>query len=184
MHSNNSYAQAGWSTLQSPYSTSNGQWGSHISTPASVYGALPTASIAPTPDVTTFQFTSFDPTILNCIVIGPRSRRYSVITASNVNTHTFFYDQNGRNFAAIEWAPFSSIEIYSIVPKQKISDWIKLSASQRCVDLQGLRHTNWRSRPSQMSLEVFGKRYKWMPNGNTFSVSTFQADLYTASNLL
>ncbi|KAJ7905913.1 hypothetical protein B0H13DRAFT_2274370 [Mycena leptocephala] len=68
----------GHTTMLNPYSQgwqNTGQSRANNGGP-SIFGALPFTSPDPLPTFFSFRFTSFNPTILNCNVIGPQSRPY------------------------------------------------------------------------------------------------------------
>ncbi|ESK89078.1 hypothetical protein Moror_5353 [Moniliophthora roreri MCA 2997] len=122
MNINNPFAQGGWSNTNSSSQYPNLE--------PSVYGALPysSGSSNTTPNsVLTFQFTAFNPTILNCTVLGPGSTPYFRVVDNN--PFTVFQNKDGRSIAVIEWrqSPGTVVEVRDIIQKQLVSTWLALS---------------------------------------------------------
>ena len=100
--------------------------------PPSVFGALPypTAS-SQLPDAVTFTFTSFNPTILNCKVVGPRNETYfRVVTEGG---YTMLKNARGSNIALLGWQDHPTIEAPGLVTKQPVRHWLRLSAERKFV---------------------------------------------------
>ncbi|PBK79922.1 hypothetical protein ARMGADRAFT_950281 [Armillaria gallica] len=122
-----------------------GGWGQ---APApSLFGALP----YPTPPVpanyVSFYLTSFNPSVLNCTVIGPQQRPYfTFITDPNMPTYTVLKDAKGRSTALVEWQSHPLVELRGVISKQKARDWLRLSQDK-----------------ASRTMDVCGTRYLWIP---------------------
>ncbi|KZP26364.1 hypothetical protein FIBSPDRAFT_909295 [Athelia psychrophila] len=128
---------------QNPYS--NWNTGSDGGSP-SIAGALPYINSSyplPPKDLVTFTFTSLNPTILNCTVLGPNNRaNFSVSTNASMAGYTVFKDAESRNIALIEWQnrPYRAVDIrgarYTWAPQdQYICLWAAAceSSGRRCL---------------------------------------------------
>ncbi|KAF9258403.1 hypothetical protein L218DRAFT_877186 [Marasmius fiardii PR-910] len=118
----NPFAQGGWT----------GSGSSSQYPEPSIYGALPFSagsSSSPNDSILTFTFTSFDPNITNCIVLGPNSRPFFRIIDNSPSTgFTLFQNNEGRSIAIIEWMRSATVvEIRDIVQKQLVSSWLAVS---------------------------------------------------------
>ncbi|KAF8071592.1 hypothetical protein FPV67DRAFT_883172 [Lyophyllum atratum] len=155
MYSDNSYADADWSSSSSKKHlwTPDDQWSPLLSLPKPL--PLPFPHLDQPTDISIFRFSSFNPNILNCTGEGPRRWRCSIITSPNVNTHTFFYDQNGQVFATVEWGARPAVEVRGVIPAQRTSEWIKFPANQR-----------------HMSMELHATTYTWVACGSYMSLCT------------
>ncbi|TFK35936.1 hypothetical protein BDQ12DRAFT_668107 [Crucibulum laeve] len=153
MHNSNPYAQGGWQVSQSNNNSDPPQ--DHY-LPPSVQGALPSlpSSSSPThgqPNFVTFYFTSFNPDITNCVVIGPARKYTDILTATNPESTiecTLFQDSDGRISSMIEWIgrhPY--VEVKDAVSREPVRDFIRLSADQ-----------------SYRTMIVKGKQYAWVPS--------------------
>ncbi|KAK0495941.1 hypothetical protein EDD18DRAFT_1075028 [Armillaria luteobubalina] len=122
-----------------------GGWGQ---APApSLFGALP----YPTPPVpanyVSFYLTSFNPSVLNCTIIGPQQRPYfTFITDPNMPTYTVLKDAKGRSTALVEWQSHPLVELRGVISKQKAGDWLRLSQDK-----------------ASRTMDVCGTRYLWIP---------------------
>jgi hypothetical protein len=103
--------------------------------PPSIVGALPypqTSYPLPPDNRITFTFTSFNPTILNCTILGPHNRPYfSVSTDASMLGYTVLKDVKSANVALVEWQNAPLLEVRGILSKRKITDWLKLASDQR-----------------------------------------------------
>lgn len=132
MYTNNPYAQGGWSYAGNGHSV-NRPWGDGFAPAPSVFGALPYPTSPPPSDLVTFQFSSFNPTILNCTILGPHSRpSFRITTDSSMPGYTVVKNAEGKNIALIEWQARPYVEVRGILPKQSIRHWLRLSPDQRC----------------------------------------------------
>ncbi len=118
--------------MQNPYNV----WGtlpsgSSSEIPPSIYGALPwnDSSSSNAPRLHTFSFTALNPSITNCVVLGPNNDpQFYVITDSNLPGYTVLKAANGQKFGLIEWkSGGSQVEIRGAVPKQAASTFLTLS---------------------------------------------------------
>ncbi|KAK0203600.1 hypothetical protein DFS33DRAFT_813659 [Desarmillaria ectypa] len=129
-----------------------GGWGQ---APApSLFGALP----YPTPPVpanyVTFYLTSFNPSMLNCTVIGPQQCPYfNFVTDSNMPTYTVLKDAKDRSIALVEWQSHPLVELRGVVSKQKVRDWLQLSQDK-----------------TSRTMDVRGTRYLWIPREQYINV--------------
>ncbi|KAF8217202.1 hypothetical protein K438DRAFT_1559278 [Mycena galopus ATCC 62051] len=97
----------------------------------SIFGALPFTSPDTLPTFFSFRFTSFNPSILNCNVIGPKSRPYFRITTDNpVPGVSVFQNSNGQNIALVQWHRHPEVELRNIVDRQRVSEMLSLSPDQ------------------------------------------------------
>ncbi|KAJ7905900.1 hypothetical protein B0H13DRAFT_2508533, partial [Mycena leptocephala] len=118
----NPYTQGWQSTSQSR--ANNGR--------PSIFGALPFTSPDPLPTFFSFRFTSFNPTILNCSVIGPQSRPYfRIMTDTPMPGVSVFQNSNGQNIALVQWHRHPEVELRNIVARQRVSEMLSLSPDQR-----------------------------------------------------
>ncbi|KAK0454623.1 hypothetical protein EV421DRAFT_1896532 [Armillaria borealis] len=122
--------------MQNPYNV----WGtlpsgSSSEIPPSIYGALPwnDSSSTGAPRLHTFYFTTLNPSITNCVVLGPNNDpQFHVTTDSNLPGYTVLKAANGQKFGLIEWkSGGSQVEIRGAVPKQAASTFLSLSHDQR-----------------------------------------------------
>ncbi|KAF5340866.1 hypothetical protein D9757_015136 [Collybiopsis confluens] len=122
MNLTNPYSQAGWGS-------SNGS-----SPVPSIFGALPFSSTASGPSLHQFQFTSLNPDVLNCTVIGPQSKTYfRILDNTPSQDFTLFQNRDGKSVAVVEWrrAPGTVVEVRDIIRKQLVSAWLPLSADRK-----------------------------------------------------
>ncbi|KAJ7698063.1 hypothetical protein B0H17DRAFT_927786 [Mycena rosella] len=74
--------------------------------------------------------TSFSPTIMNCIVVGPQSRPYFRIEDAPILGVSVFQNSNGQNIALVQWHQHPEVEIRNIVTRQRTSEMLSLSPDQ------------------------------------------------------
>ncbi|KAJ6582351.1 hypothetical protein B0H19DRAFT_929063 [Mycena capillaripes] len=97
----------------------------------SIFGALPFTPPETLPTFFSFRFTSFNPTILNCNVIGPQSRPYfRVMTDTPMPGVSVFQNSNGQNIALIQWHRHPEVELRNLVARQRASEMLSLSPDQ------------------------------------------------------
>ncbi|KAJ7635097.1 hypothetical protein FB45DRAFT_743407 [Roridomyces roridus] len=103
----------------------------------SVFGALPVPDASRRhAALTTFTMTSLDPTVLNCVVVGPQGRvQYRVSTDDTLPGYTVIKrlppPREARSIALIEWHPrHPRVEVRGSVPKQDVRDWLRMSRDQ------------------------------------------------------
>ncbi|KAJ6616764.1 hypothetical protein B0H10DRAFT_2389546 [Mycena sp. CBHHK59/15] len=117
----------------------------------SVHGALPFAADPSISNLVTFYFTAFNPTILNCTVIGRNTFPYFRITTdSSMPGYTVVKNTDGKKIALIEWKDRPLIEVREILSKQMVSQWLPLSADA-----------------SHRTMKVNGGHYIWAPQEQT-----------------
>lgn len=123
--------------------SNNSNWNSNSGPPPSIVGALPylnTTYPLPPDDLIKFTFTSFNPTILNCTVLGPHNRPYFlVVTDASMPGYTIWKDVEQKNIALVEWQSSPLVEARGILPKQKASSWLRLAPDRRCAFSDQLR---------------------------------------------
>ncbi|KAG1823426.1 uncharacterized protein BJ212DRAFT_1262867 [Suillus subaureus] len=151
MYGSNPFAaQDGWNA-------GNGQstWNTSVP-PPSIFGALPYPSVPSIlPGAITLKFTSLSPTILNCKVIGPRNETYfRVVTDGG---HTVLKDAQGSNIALLEWRDRPTVEARSLVAKQPMGQWLRLSTdrSHRFMVHNGVGYS-WRPHDRFLQLSIPG----------------------------
>ncbi|KDR80189.1 hypothetical protein GALMADRAFT_62694 [Galerina marginata CBS 339.88] len=130
--------------------------GSHP--PPSVFGALPYPSDASA--FTTFYFTSFNPNILNCTVVGPQAQvYYRIVTDNHMPGYTVLKNAEGKNVSLIEWQTHPMIEIRGLLTKQHVRTWLGLTSdkSSRTMTVRGMGYT-WAPRDKSINLYAGGPR--------------------------
>lgn len=104
--------------------------------PPSVFGALPytnpgTSSQTQNENLA-FTFTSFNTTVLNCIVLGPNNTPQFQICTPSMPGYTVLNAKNGTRLAAVQWAHSgSNIEVPTLIPSQPIGSFLSRSSDQR-----------------------------------------------------
>jgi hypothetical protein len=104
--------------------------------PSSIYGALPASSTlsGPSlgPDIVSFHFCAFNPTILNCTVMGPRSLvYYNIVTDASRPNLTTLYDNQGASIAQVHWRTQPRLDIRGGISGQKVAEWLPPSSNKR-----------------------------------------------------
>jgi hypothetical protein len=120
--------------------SSGGSWNQDSAPPPSIVGALPyphpPSYPLPPDELITFTFTSFNPTILNCTVLGPQNRPYFyVVTDASMPGYTLWKNAERKNIALVEWQNTPLLEARGILAKQQITNWLRLAPDRRFVDL-------------------------------------------------
>ncbi|KAK7047304.1 hypothetical protein VNI00_006535 [Paramarasmius palmivorus] len=107
-------------------------WNSSAGSAPSVYGALPTAG-SPTgaAGVLRFVFTSLNPDVLHCTVIGPNMQPHFYIVTDPASGFTILKRHDGKAFGVIEWQSHPIVEIKDLVRKQLSAHFLRLSSDQR-----------------------------------------------------
>ncbi|KIM86694.1 hypothetical protein PILCRDRAFT_64756 [Piloderma croceum F 1598] len=131
--------------------SSNNIWNQDSAPPPSIVGALPyphsPSYPLPPDELITYTFTSFNPTILNCTVLGPHNRPYfQVVTDASMPGYTLWKDGERKNIALVEWQNTPLLEARGILTKQQITNWLRLAPDR-----------------SHRTLEFRGNRYIWAP---------------------
>ncbi|PPQ78771.1 hypothetical protein CVT25_010644 [Psilocybe cyanescens] len=144
MFGNNPYAQAGWYNPQNPHSINGGPWRPKTTLPPT-FGALPPLDQKPA-SVLEFEFTSFSPDIYNCIVMGPKRRKFFEIrTTSNITV----ISKPEEQFALIKWSQHPTVEARGALSLQRTGDFLKLSSDS-----------------TYRTMSISGKIYVWVPRDN------------------
>lgn len=100
----------------------------------SVFGALPYPSDPAYANMVNFFFTSFNPNILNCTVVGAQNRPYfTIVTDSQMAGYTVIKNSSGNKVSLIEWQSRPMIEIRDVLQKQYIRSWLALNSDKRFV---------------------------------------------------
>ncbi|KAF9562370.1 hypothetical protein CPC08DRAFT_634182 [Agrocybe pediades] len=144
MFGNNPYAQAGWHNPQNPHSINSCPWRPNSSLPPT-FGMLPSPQSKPA-SVLTFTFTSMNPDIYNCIVIGPNQQKYFEVRTSSGNT---VISKPGSAFAIIGWSQHPTVEANGVLSIQRTRDFVKLSADK-----------------TYRTMVIGGKTYAWVPRSH------------------
>ncbi|KAJ7454329.1 hypothetical protein B0H11DRAFT_2325102 [Mycena galericulata] len=139
----NPYAQGGWTNM------ATGSSGNPTLPQPSIFGALPYPSQASSPTFMAFRFTSFNPTILDSTVMGPKSQAYFRVT-TDAPTVGFTVVHNSANqpMIMIEWSEAPIVEVRGIIPKQHTSKWLAMSPDKR-----------------YRKMSAKGRNFIWAPDG-------------------
>jgi hypothetical protein len=111
------------------------QPGSTGGPPSSTFGAMPAAFDLGGPslgtDVVNFHFTAFNPTILNCTVMGPRSLvYYTIMTDPARPGATSLRDNQGASVAEVQWRTQPRINVRGSKAEMKVAEWLALSSDR------------------------------------------------------
>lgn len=125
MHSNNPYAQGGWNNSQNAHgsSWSPNAWNSQPPT----FGALPVTPA--TSSIMTFEFSAFQPNILNSVVIGPNKREFFTIRTPTPASTAIY--KAGTLFSTIFWQTNPIVEAAGLISRQRTGDFLKIAANNR-----------------------------------------------------
>ncbi|KAF9460041.1 hypothetical protein BDZ94DRAFT_1170561 [Collybia nuda] len=127
-------------------------WGESVP-PPSIFGALPTPSMSPSPNMAVFHATSFSPTIFNSTVVGPQGQVYfHIVTDNELSGYTVFKDAQNKSVALIEWKTPPTVELRGVMSGSARS-WLKLSPDR-----------------SSRSMEIRGMRYTWAPHNQAINL--------------
>ncbi|KAJ7626093.1 hypothetical protein FB45DRAFT_836333 [Roridomyces roridus] len=89
----------------------------------SVHGALPFAADPTRSNNLHFHFTAFNPTILNCTVVGKNTvPYYKIVTDDSMRGYTVVKNLEDKTIALVEWKQHPLVEIRKIVPKQRVGE--------------------------------------------------------------
>ncbi|KDR69066.1 hypothetical protein GALMADRAFT_1353082 [Galerina marginata CBS 339.88] len=127
MNINNPYAQAGWYNPQNPHSIN--QRPRRPNSLTATFSALPSSHYS-YESVYTFTFTSFNPDIGNCVVLGPNNRISLTVRTDTSGTIISKVNQYDA-VAVIRWEPHPTVEAASLLAPQLVGDFLKLSPDQR-----------------------------------------------------
>ncbi|KAJ7289397.1 hypothetical protein C8J57DRAFT_1047026 [Mycena rebaudengoi] len=116
----------------------------------SIFGALPFTSPETQPTFFAFHFTSFNPTIMNCAVVGPQSKPYfRIMTDAPIPGVSVFQNSNGVNIALVQWNRHPEVEVRSFFTRRPTSQMLPLSPDQ-----------------SYRTMVVNGRTYSFIPQEN------------------
>ncbi|KAF8883497.1 hypothetical protein CPB84DRAFT_1817060 [Gymnopilus junonius] len=136
MLGSNPYAQAGWYNPRNPLSINSGPWQPNFSLKS----------------ILTFEFSSFSPDIFNCVVTGPKQRKFFEIKTASSNT---VISKPEGPFAILHWAQRPTVEASRFIPFQRAGDFLKLASDR-----------------SHRTMIVSGKNYTWVPGSNGINLYT------------
>ncbi|KAJ7478312.1 hypothetical protein FB451DRAFT_1032618 [Mycena latifolia] len=136
----------------------------------SVHGALPFAADPSASNLVTFYFTAFNPSILNCSVIGRNTFPYFKITTdSSLPGYSAVKNTDDKVIALIEWKDPPLVELRNVFSKRRVTDWLALSpdASHRVMKVNGQQYI-WAPKKSTICLypagtpapELLGRIYR------------------------
>ncbi|KAF8998306.1 hypothetical protein BDQ17DRAFT_1247855 [Cyathus striatus] len=152
----NPYAQGGWTTSSTSSSCSG--W---TQAPSSVLGALPIVTGASKKSgFQTFHFTSFNPNILKCVVIGPTKDYIDVITTSEAPECTVLRRADGEAIAIVEWFRRPFVEICGILPRTTAGQLLVLSPDRSSITMKFRGKTYiWVSAQANNSICLYNMTY-------------------------
>lgn len=149
----------------------------------SVFGALPYPSDPAYANMTSFFFTSLNPNILNCTVVGAQNRpQYTITTDGQMAGYTTIKNSSGQTVSLIEWQSRPMIEIRGVLPKQNIRSWLALNSDKRFVFVSvNVLQSQWLTTAtfslffftfcSSRTMTVRGMQYTWAPRDKAINVS-------------
>ncbi|KAH0826599.1 hypothetical protein J3R83DRAFT_4960 [Lanmaoa asiatica] len=121
-----------------PFSAQNATNNVDPSHAPSIFGALPypgsTSSVINPPlhTLVTLRFTSLNPTILNCAIVGPNNQTYyRIVTDAPGQAFTLLKAAAGHNIALVEWRSHPTVEAQGVTAKQPVGQWLRLSSDRR-----------------------------------------------------
>ncbi|KAF8548963.1 hypothetical protein OG21DRAFT_1448472 [Imleria badia] len=103
----------------------------------SIFGALPYPGSASSVDpplhtLSTLRFTSLNPSILDCSVVGPNNETYyRIATGFSGQAISVIKNAGGHNIALVEWRSHPTLEAQAIGAKQHVAQWLPLSSDRR-----------------------------------------------------
>ena len=103
----------------------------------SVFGALPypgsVSSVGPPlQTLVTLRFTSLNPTVLDCKVLGPNNETcYRVASDLAGRGCSLLKNGAGHNVALVEWRSHPTIEAQAVGAKQTVGQWLRLASDRR-----------------------------------------------------
>lgn len=129
MYSNNPYAQGGWYNPQNAHSINGSPWCPNPLHPPT-FGALPPAQT--NPSILTFEFSAFQPDILNSVVTGPNNCEFFTIRTPTPNCTMIYKPGTLLAFSTITWGQtHPTVEAEGILSRQRTGEFLKLSADNR-----------------------------------------------------
>ena len=160
MFTNNPYAQGGWHNPQNVLSINNAPWVPNAWHPPT-FGALPASQT--NSSILTFEFSSFQPDILNSVVTGPNNSEFFTVRTPTPG-YTVIY-KAGAPFATITWQHNPIVEAGGIITRQRASDFLKISPDNR-YEISFLQYNCFANFFfSHRLMTVNYKTYAWIPRG-------------------
>lgn len=136
----------------------------------SVHGVLP---FAPDPSASNnfvLYFTAFNPSILNCTVIGKNTFQYfSISTDAAMPEYTAVKNSGGSTIGLIEWKDQPLVELQNVFSKQRYGLVASLARCKVCALRRDAR-TAHNIIYSHRSMNVLGEKYIWTPRDGTICV--------------
>ena len=128
MYTNNPYAQGGWYNPENSRSINNGPWCPNALHPPT-FGALPPSKT--NSSILTFEFSSFQPDILNSVVTGPDNREFFRIRTTTPACTVIYKCGTQTPFCTINWQTYPMVEAEGIIGRQRTGEFLKLSGGNR-----------------------------------------------------
>lgn len=84
------------------------------------------------PRLLAYTFTSLNPSVLNCVVVGPDNHlQFQIATNTSI---TILRGKDGKTVGLVEWRPDGSqVEIIHAVRKQPAGAFLRLAGDRQCV---------------------------------------------------
>lgn len=147
------------------------------------FGALP--PVQTNASILTFEFSAFQPDILNSVVTGPNNREFFIIRTPTP-TCTVIY-KSGTPFCTINWQTNPTVEAEGIIGRQRTGEFLKLAADSRWArgtNFRGVRRIVWLryffySSYRSMTVHDTGKVYAWIPRGTDVIVCVHNNSPFT-----
>jgi hypothetical protein len=127
--------------------------------PISIFGALPQPFPPPPCSFVEFHFTSFNPTILDSVVIGPNNQPCYFVS-TDPSGFTVIQDRHGMNVSFIEWQTHPIVEIQDRLARQTVENWLRISRDQqtRLMDYRKTRYS-WSTYNQHICVSISFARY-------------------------
>ncbi|KAJ7469348.1 hypothetical protein B0H11DRAFT_2044033 [Mycena galericulata] len=121
----------------------------HLLLQPSIFDVSPSPSQSARPISMSFRFASSQPSILDSIVMGPKSQAYFfVATDAPAVGFTVVHNSANQPMIVIEWSREPIVEVRDIIRKQRSSRWLALSKDKR-----------------YRTMSAKGRAYIWAPEG-------------------
>ena len=128
MYCNNPYAQGGWYNPQNSHSINNSPWCANALHPPT-FGALPASQT--NASILSFEFSSFQPDILNSVVTGPNNREFFTIKTATPACTVIYKSGTTSPFCTINWQANPTVEAEGILDRQRTGEFLRLSGNNR-----------------------------------------------------
>ena len=128
MYTNNPYAQGGWYNPQNSHSINNSPWCTNALHPPT-FGALPPSQT--NASILAFEFSSFQPDILNSVVTGPNNREFFTIRTTTPACTVIYKSGTSSPFCTINWQTHPTVEAEGILGRQRTGEFLRLSGNNR-----------------------------------------------------